>query len=53
MHSANHTGLPQGPGLGVTFDPAACERHPWRNVLFNLFAGNWHFRRAELPPTGP
>jgi galactonate dehydratase len=39
--------LPSGPGLGVTFDPAACERFPRQRIHFNLFEDDWHRRAGE------
>jgi galactonate dehydratase len=41
--------LPQGPGLGVTFDLEAAKAHPRQQVFFNLFADNWHRRQALRP----
>ncbi|HEY7123651.1 MAG TPA: mandelate racemase/muconate lactonizing enzyme family protein [Ktedonobacterales bacterium] len=38
--------LPQGPGLGVTFNEEVVRQHPQQRVFFNLFAENWHFRQA-------
>ena len=43
-------GLPSGPGLGVVLDHAVVERHPRRQIYFNLFAENWHRRQAEREP---
>lgn len=40
--------LPQGPGLGVTFDESLARRYPSRKVFFNLFAPNWHRRQAVV-----
>jgi galactonate dehydratase len=39
--------LPAGPGLGVTLDEEVVRAHPMRDVHFDLFAENWHFRQAE------
>lgn len=44
--------LPQGPGLGVTFDLEAAKAHPRQQVFFNLFADNWHRRQALRPSKG-
>lgn len=38
--------LPQGPGLGVTFNEELANAHPRQNVFFNLFDKNWHLRQA-------
>lgn len=38
--------LPSGPGLGVTLDEAVARAHPQRDVHFDLFAEDWHFRQA-------
>jgi galactonate dehydratase len=38
--------LPQGVGLGLTFDLEAVKAHPRQEVFFNLFAENWHRRQA-------
>ncbi len=43
--------LPQGPGLGVTLNEDVIREHPRRAIHFNLFAENWHLRRAERPGT--
>jgi galactonate dehydratase len=42
-----HFALPQGPGLGVTLDEAVAREHPMRDVHFDLYAEDWHFRDAE------
>lgn len=39
--------LPQGPGLGVTLDEEVIRAHPMREIHFNLFAEDWHKRRAS------
>jgi galactonate dehydratase len=41
--------LPQGPGLGVTFNEDIVQAHPRQQVFFNLFAENWHKREALRP----
>lgn len=38
--------LPQGPGMGVTFNEELANAHPRQNVFFNLFDKNWHLRQA-------
>jgi galactonate dehydratase len=38
--------LPQGPGLGVTFNEEFAKAHPRQNVFFNLYDENWHLRQA-------
>jgi len=38
--------LPQGPGLGVTLDEEVIKAHPRQQVHFNLFADDWHKRKA-------
>jgi galactonate dehydratase len=38
--------LPQGPGLGVTFNEEFAKVHPRQNVFFNLYDENWHLRQA-------
>ena len=40
--------LPQGPGLGITFDEEAAKAHPRQKVFFNLFDENWHLRQAVV-----
>lgn len=40
--------LPQGPGLGITFDEEAAKAHPRQKVFFNLFDENWHLRQAVI-----
>jgi len=39
--------LPPGPGLGVTIDEDVVREHPRRTIHFDLFAEDWHLRRAE------
>jgi galactonate dehydratase len=38
--------LPNGPGLGVTLNEAFVAEHPPKGAFFDLFAENWHQRRA-------
>jgi galactonate dehydratase len=38
--------LPQGPGLGITFNEEFAQAHPRQNVFFNLYDENWHLRQA-------
>ncbi|MDA2929289.1 mandelate racemase/muconate lactonizing enzyme family protein [Acidobacteria bacterium AH-259-O06] len=38
--------LPQGPGLGVTLNEDVIREHPRQKVHFNLFAEDWHKRKA-------
>jgi galactonate dehydratase len=38
--------LPQGPGLGITFNEEFAKAHPRQNVFFNLYDENWHLRQA-------
>jgi galactonate dehydratase len=42
--------LPEGPGLGVTFDEAVAREYPRRKIFFNLFSEDWHLRQAEVNP---
>ncbi|HLW61051.1 MAG TPA: mandelate racemase/muconate lactonizing enzyme family protein [bacterium] len=42
--------LPQGPGLGVTFNEDVVTAHPYRRQHFNLFAEDWHRRQARTVP---
>ncbi|GCE51198.1 galactonate dehydratase [Thermosporothrix hazakensis] len=44
--------LPQGPGLGVRFDPDVAREHPQERIFFNLYAENWHLRQAQQPAKG-
>jgi galactonate dehydratase len=39
--------LPEGPGLGVTFNEELVHEHPRQDVYFDLFAEDWHLRGAE------
>jgi galactonate dehydratase len=39
--------LPEGPGLGVTFNEELVHEHPRAEVHFDLFAEDWHLRGAE------
>ncbi len=43
--------LPDGPGLGVTLDEGLFDEHPQRDVRFDLFKTDWHWR-GERPRTG-
>ncbi len=43
-----HFALPNGPGLGVTLNEALIQEHPQQQIHFNLFADDWHKRRAAL-----
>jgi L-alanine-DL-glutamate epimerase-like enolase superfamily enzyme len=38
--------LPSGPRLGVMLDEEVAWTHPKRDMHFDLFAENWHFRQA-------
>jgi galactonate dehydratase len=42
--------LPQGPGLGVTFNEDVVLAHPYRRQHFNLFAEDWQRRQAKAVP---
>jgi len=44
--------LPRGPGLGVVLDRAVVEAHPPQTVHFDLYAKDWHLRRARVVETG-
>jgi galactonate dehydratase len=39
--------VPSAPGLGVTLDEDVVRAHPMREIHFDLFADDWHFRQAE------
>jgi galactonate dehydratase len=39
--------LPEGPGLGVTFNEDLVHEHPRQDMNFDLFAEDWHLRGAE------
>jgi galactonate dehydratase len=39
--------LPNGPGLGVTLDEDVIAASPRRQTHFNLFAEDWHKRKAD------
>jgi galactonate dehydratase len=45
-----HFAVPAGPGLGVTLDEDVVRAHPMRELHFDLFADDWHFRQAS--PSG-
>ncbi len=38
--------LPGGPGLGVTLNEEVIREHPRQKIHFNLFADDWHKRKA-------
>jgi galactonate dehydratase len=42
--------VPAGPGLGVRLDEDVIRAHPMRELHFDLFADDWHFRQAS--PSG-
>jgi galactonate dehydratase len=42
-----HFAVPSAPGLGVTLDEDVVRAHPMRQLHFDLFADDWHFRQAE------
>lgn len=39
--------IPTAPGLGVTLDEDVVRANPMRELHFDLFAEDWHFRQAE------
>ena len=39
--------IPTAPGLGVTLDEDVIRANPMRELHFDLFAEDWHFRQAE------
>jgi len=39
--------LPEGPGLGVTFNEDVVLAHPFRRQHFNLFSEDWQRRQAK------
>src|SRR5207244_3098374 len=41
-----HFALPTGPGLGVTLDEEVVRAHPMREMHFDLYREDWHFRQA-------
>jgi galactonate dehydratase len=45
-----HFAIPSAPGLGVTLDEDVVRAHPMREIHFDLFAEDWHFRQAERAP---
>jgi galactonate dehydratase len=45
-----HFAVPETPGLGVTLDEDVVRAHPMREIHFDLFAEDWHFRQAERDP---
>jgi galactonate dehydratase len=38
--------VPGAPGLGVTLDEDVVRAHPMRDLHFDLFASDWHYRQA-------
>jgi galactonate dehydratase len=38
--------LPTGPGLGVVMDADVMAAHPEQSIHFNLYADDWHKRKA-------
>ena len=42
--------LPEGPGLGVTFDEDVVLAHPYRRQHFNLFSEDWQRRQGKPVP---
>ncbi|HEY4026643.1 MAG TPA: mandelate racemase/muconate lactonizing enzyme family protein [Candidatus Dormibacteraeota bacterium] len=42
-----HFAVPVAPGLGVTLDEDLVRENPMRQLHFDLFADDWHFRQAE------
>jgi galactonate dehydratase len=42
-----HFGLPERPGLGVLLDEAVAREHPMRDLHFDLYAKDWHFRDVD------
>jgi galactonate dehydratase len=48
-----HFGLPDGPGLGVTLDEDVARAHPMRDVHFDLFSEDWHFRQSGRAAARP
>jgi galactonate dehydratase len=45
--AGGHFGLPVGPGLGVTLDEDVARAHPVRDMHFDLFSEDWHFRQTD------
>jgi galactonate dehydratase len=45
-----HFAVPEAPGLGVTLNEDVVRAHPMREIHFDLFAEDWHFRQAERDP---
>jgi galactonate dehydratase len=41
-----HFALPDRPGLGIGLDESVIAQHPYRRGHFNLWAAEWHRRRA-------
>jgi galactonate dehydratase len=42
--------LPEGPGLGVTFNEELARAHPYPRQHFNLFSEDWQRRQAKSLP---
>jgi galactonate dehydratase len=40
--------LPTGPGLGLKLNPEVIKAHPRQTIHFNLFADDWHLRKAVV-----
>jgi galactonate dehydratase len=40
--------LPTGPGLGLKLNPDVIRAHPRQSIHFNLFADDWHLRKAVV-----
>ena len=41
-----HFAVPARPGLGVTLDEDVVRANPMRQLHFDLYADDWHFRQA-------
>lgn len=41
-----HFAVRNAPGLRVTLDEEVVRAHPVRDLHFDLFAEDWHFRQA-------
>ena len=39
--------LPTGPGLGITLNEDVIAEHPMQNIHFDLYADDWHKRKAK------
>ena len=42
-----HFPLPSGPGLGITLNEDVIAEHPMQNIHFDLYADDWHKRKAK------